>query len=163
MLSIQTILHPTDFSERSENAFQLACALTRDYGARLVVLHVVAPLSPFAYGEGLPPPDPTILLREAKDHLERLEVPGADARAERRLEKGDPAAEILRVAQEIDASLIVLGTHGRTGLGRLLMGSVAEQVVRKAACPVLTVTAPFPATVSTGALRTGTHTHDSLD
>lgn len=156
MLSIQTILHPTDFSERSENAFQLACALTRDYGARLVVLHVVAPLSPFAYGEGLPPPDPTILLREAKDHLERLEVRGADARAERRLEEGDPAAEIHRVAQEIDASLIVLGTHGRTGLGRLLMGSVAEQVVRNAACPVLTVSAPFPGALPTGASPEGT-------
>lgn len=151
MLSIQTILHPTDFSERSENAFQLACALTRDYGARLVVLHVVAP-PPLAYGEGLPPPDPTILLREAKDSLERLEVPGADVRAERRLVEGDPAAEIRRVAQEIDASLIVLGTHGRTGLSRLLMGSVAEQVMREAACPVLTVTAPFPGAVPADAV-----------
>jgi nucleotide-binding universal stress UspA family protein len=57
---------------------------------------------------------------------------------------GDPAAEILRVAQAVKADLIVLGTHGRTGLGRLLMGSVAEQVVRRAPCPVVTVKAPLP-------------------
>lgn len=133
----------------------MACALTRDYGARLVVLHVVAPLPPLAYGDVVPPPDPESLLREAKDHLERLEVRGADVRAERRLEEGDPVAEILRVAREIDASLIVLGTHGRTGLSRLLMGSVAEQVVRNAPCPVLTATAPVPGAVPTGASPEG--------
>lgn len=153
MLSIYTVLHPTDFSERFGNAFQLACALTRDYGARLVVLHVVAPLPPLAYGDVVPPPDPESLLREAKD---RLEVRGADVRAERRLEEGDPVGEILRVAREIGASLIVLGTHGRTGLSRLLMGSVAEQVVRNAPCPVLTATDPVPGTFPAGALSKGT-------
>jgi hypothetical protein len=70
-------------------------------------------------------------------------VPHADARAERRLEEGDAVTEILRVAEEAPADLIVLGTHGRTGLARLLMGSVAEQVVRRAPCPVLTVKAPL--------------------
>jgi hypothetical protein len=59
------------------------------------------------------------------------------------MEKGDPAEEILRVAEETKCDLIMIGTHGRTGLGRLLMGSVAEQVVRKAHCPVLTVKAPL--------------------
>jgi nucleotide-binding universal stress UspA family protein len=58
------------------------------------------------------------------------------------LAEGDPAAEIIRAAQETGAELIVMGTHGRTGLQRLLMGSVAEQVLRKASCPVLTVKAP---------------------
>jgi hypothetical protein len=57
---------------------------------------------------------------------------------------GDPASAILRVTQELPADLIVMGTHGRTGLGRLLMGSVAEQVVRKAPCPVVTVKTPLP-------------------
>jgi len=65
-------------------------------------------------------------------------------RAERRLAEGDAVEETLRVAQEANADLIVMGTHGWTGLGRLLMGSVAEQVVRRASCPVLTVKAPFP-------------------
>jgi len=59
--------------------------------------------------------------------------------------EGDVATEILRLAQETGSDLIVMGTHGRTGLARLLMGSVAEQVVRKAPCPVLTVKTPFPA------------------
>ena len=75
-----------------------------------------------------------------------------DITVEHRLERGEPALVILAVAQETGADLIVMGTHGRTGLRRLLMGSVAEQVVRKASCPVLTIRtppatelAPFPA------------------
>jgi universal stress protein A len=143
MLPIQTILHPTDFSERSGYAFQLACALARDYGARLVVLHVATPPT-IVYGEGVLPPDPQLLSQEAKEQLNQLEVPDSNVRAERRYEEGDPATTILRAAQEIHADLIVMGTHGRTGLGRLLMGSVAEQVVRKAPCPVLTVKTPLP-------------------
>jgi nucleotide-binding universal stress UspA family protein len=61
---------------------------------------------------------------------------------EHHLKEGDPAAEILRLAQEARVDLIVMGMHGRTGLGRLLMGSVAERVVRQAPCPVLTVKVP---------------------
>ena len=146
MLPIHVILCPTDFSERSRSALHLACVLARDYGARLVVLHVaVAPT--VVYGEGLVPPDTDLLLQEAQEELNRLEVPNADIRAERRLEQGDPAVETLRVALEIGANLIVMGTHGRTGLGRLLLGSVAEQVMRQAACPVLTIKTPFPEAV----------------
>ena len=145
MLAIRTILHPTDFSERSQDAFGLACALARDYGARLIVLHV-ADVPTVAYGEGIVPPNPEESRAAAQEQLDRLRVPRADVRAERRLEQGDPVTEILRVAREAGADLIVLGTHGRTGLGRLLMGSVAEQVVRRAACPVLTVRTPFPET-----------------
>jgi nucleotide-binding universal stress UspA family protein len=149
MLPIRTILHPTDFSDRSANALQLACALARDYCARLVVLHTET-LPALAYGEGVIAPDPATLFQEARDRLTHLEVPDASVRAERRFEEGDAAPTILRVAQEIHADLIVMGTHGRTGLARMLMGSVAEQVVRKAACPVLTVTAPFaPVAVAT--------------
>src|SRR5437870_2298337 len=95
------------------------------------------------YGEGILPPDPQLLSEEAKKQLDRLEVPQANVRAQRRFEEGDPPTEILRVAQEINADLIVLGTPGRTGLGLLLLGSVAEQIVRKATCPVLTVTTPL--------------------
>jgi nucleotide-binding universal stress UspA family protein len=143
MLPIHTILHPTDFSDRSVNAFHLASGLTRDYGARLVVLHVAVPPT-VIYGEGILPPDPEIQRQEEQQRLDSLQTPEPGVRAERRLEEGDPAMEILRVAQEIGANLIVMGTHGRTGLARLLMGSVAERVVRKALCPVLTVTTPFP-------------------
>jgi len=81
----------------------------------------------------------------AQDQLARFH-PHANVRMERRLEQGDATTEILRVAREESADLIVMGTHGRTGLGRLLMGSVAEQVMRRAPCPVLTVKSPVPET-----------------
>src|SRR5262245_56250032 len=143
MLPIHTILHPTDFSDRSRHALHLACALARDYGANLVVLHV-EPTPYIGYSEGAIPPDPGVLLEEAKEQLRRLEIPATGLRTERRFVEGDPVEEILRTAQEVTADLIVMGTHGRTGLGRLLMGSVAELVVRRANSPVLTVKAPFP-------------------
>lgn len=143
MLPIRTVLHPTDFSDRSEYALQLAAALARDYHARLVILHII-PRTIVAFGEGVIPPEPEVIREEAQAQLDGLRVPGG-LPAERRLTEGDPAEVILRVARETPADLVVMGTHGRTGLGRVLMGSVAEQVVRKAPCPVLTVTAPFPA------------------
>ena len=141
MFPIHTILHPTDFSERSANALQLACALACDYGARLVIMHVVAP-PVIIYGEGIVPPDPHESSARAQEQIEHLEIPAA-SRAERRMEEGDPALKILQVAGEINADLIVMGTRGRSGLGRLLMGSVAEEVMRRAVCPVLTATNPF--------------------
>ena len=134
MLSIETILHPTDFSERSGHALQLACSLARDHGARLIVLHVMpVPLVQ----------EKRLYREEMTSELNRLGASDAQVRVEHRLEEGDAATQILRVAQETGCDLIVLGTHGRTGLGWLLMGSVAEQVVRKAACPVLTVKVPL--------------------
>ena len=143
MLAVHTILHPTDFSEHSKYAFWLACALARDYGARLVIVHVVAAPA-IVYGEGVVPPNAEELRAAAREQLDGLRVPQGNVRAERRLQEGDAVTAILGVAQELHADLIVMGTHGRTGLGRLLMGSVAEQVVRKASCPVLTVKMPLP-------------------
>jgi nucleotide-binding universal stress UspA family protein len=145
MLAVRTILHATDFSERSEYALGLACALARDYVARLIVLHV-AEAPTLAYGEGAIPPTLDELRASAQEQLNLLRLPLANVRAERRLEEGDVVPEILRVARDTNTDLIVLGTHGRTGLARLLMGSVAEEVVRKALCPVLTVKSPFPET-----------------
>jgi nucleotide-binding universal stress UspA family protein len=83
---------------------------------------------------------------EARQKLEKLSVADAEVRMERQLAEGSPSEEILRIAQQINADLIVLGTHGRSGLARVLMGSVAEDVLRKASCPVLTVKIPFPQT-----------------
>jgi nucleotide-binding universal stress UspA family protein len=144
MLAIRTVLHPTDFSTNSETAFRIACSLARDYGARLIVLHVdVPPIVLINEGIGIPPPaapgDDTGL----KDKLEQLKAPDPKVRLEHVLLKGDPTSEILRVAKEHKADVMVMGTHGRTGLGRLLMGSVAEEVVRKASCPVVTVKVPL--------------------
>jgi universal stress protein A len=142
MLHIRTILHPNDFSPRSKPAFQMAVALARDYNARLVVLHVLEPWV-IAYGEGIAVPPPENYLEEVKAQLVKVRPTDERIAVEHRLIEGDPAPEILRSAVECKADLIVMGTHGRTGLSRLLMGSVAEHVIRKAACPVLTVKAPL--------------------
>lgn len=142
MLPIHTILHPTDYSERAEYAFRLACALAKDHGARLVVLHVAIPPT-IVYGEGVVPPVPPDNDEHLWAKLEKVHSPIPNVVVERQLEQGEPIEEILRVAGDVHADMIVMGTHGRTGLRRLLMGSVAEQVVRKASCPVLTVKTPF--------------------
>jgi nucleotide-binding universal stress UspA family protein len=142
MFAIHRILHPTDFSEQSTHAFRLACALARDHGAPLLVLHVKAPL--VVYGEGLMAAEPPGYLEGLRAQLKGIDAHDPRVVIERKLVEGDPATEILRVAREAACDLIVLGTHGHTGLVRLLMGSVAEEVVRKAQCPVLTVKMPFP-------------------
>jgi nucleotide-binding universal stress UspA family protein len=143
MLPVRTILHPTDFSRPAQAACEVAAALARDCRARLVVLHVTRPPLASLGGMPAPPPLPVEFDREGlEEQLRRVGAAGPADRPECRLEYGEPAAGILRVASECAADLIVVGTHGRTGLGRLLMGSVAEQVVRKAPCPVVTVKAP---------------------
>jgi nucleotide-binding universal stress UspA family protein len=143
MLPIRTILHPTDFSPQSACGYQMACALARDYGARLVLLHVHPP--ELIYGEGyVLPPDPAAVLKELRQELDGLSAPEPGIRVDRAVKEGDPVMEILATARETGCDLIVMGTHGRTGVGRLLMGSVAEAVLRKAPCPVLTVKAPLP-------------------
>ena len=149
MLPIHTILHPTDFSDCSDSAFRLACALARDYGARLVVLHV-AELPAVVAGDGMLmmpyPIDPEPL----REQLQQLKPDDPKVPVEHRLVEGYPADQILRVAAESNCDLILMGTHGRTALNRLLMGSVAEQVVRKATCPVLTVKTPQRPVPSSG-------------
>jgi nucleotide-binding universal stress UspA family protein len=144
MLPIKTILHPTDFSASAESAFPVACSLARDYGARLVLLHVIAPppLGNFGGMPVIPPPPPEMLRKDWEANLRRLHPADSAIPVEHQLRDGDAATEIIRAAESIPCELIVMGTHGRGALGRLLMGSVAEQVVRKAPCPVLTVKTP---------------------
>jgi nucleotide-binding universal stress UspA family protein len=141
MLAIRTILHPTDFSNYSDQAFRLACSLARDYGARLVVLHIAEP--PMAVGgEGMLIIPQEFDLEVIRARLQQLRPADPKIAVEHRMVQGDAATEILCLATKMKCDLIVMGTHGRTGLGRLLMGSVAELVVRKASCPVLTVKTP---------------------
>ena len=146
MFPIQTILHPTDFSSHSRYAFQLACSLAKDHGARLIVLHVVAPPPIGAYSNGFLPVAPDEDRQRLEELLHHFQPKDEQVRVEHRLADGDPASEIMRTAQESNCDLIVMGTHGRTGLRRLLMGSVAEEVVRKARCPVLTIKTPLEGT-----------------
>jgi len=137
MLPLATILHPTDFSEHSEFAFRLACALARDYNARLVLLHVLPPPM-VIYAGGPVPAETWPNIEEAREKLHQLEGQAHQVRVESQVMEGDPVDLILRAAEETHSDIIVMGTHGRTALARLLLGSVAELVLRRAPCPVLT-------------------------
>jgi nucleotide-binding universal stress UspA family protein len=143
MLAIRTILHPTDFSERSGYAFEVAHALARDYNARLIVLHVAQP--PAGVGT-----DPAMAAYSRKEYEDALEeklrwLQGSDPgiQFESRLREGNPAEVIQDTIVGCHCDLVVMGTHGRTGMGRLLMGSVAEEVLRNSPCPVLVVKMPL--------------------
>jgi nucleotide-binding universal stress UspA family protein len=139
MLPIRRILVPIDWSEPSDEAFRLAASLAREHAAELLVLYVV-PLAAVMYG-----PPPESYLEHLLEELRRVRPSDPKVRARYLLVEGAPAAAILSAAGESHCDLIVMGTHGRRGLNRLLSGSVAEAVVRKAPCPVLTVKARVPA------------------
>src|SRR5262249_19612981 len=124
---IRVVLHPTDFSERSESALRVARLLARDHGARLIVLHVTPP-DIVLEGRVEPGGDPRADLDSLELIRGRVDGPDLSYPVEIRLAHGDAAPEILRLAEDVGASLIVMGTHGRTGLGRVLLGSVAEAV-----------------------------------
>jgi nucleotide-binding universal stress UspA family protein len=141
MLPIRTILHPTDFSDCSEYAMRLARSLANDYGARLVAVHV-APTEIIDARLIGGPYDPTRRLLGLEARLREIFEQDYDTQAEVRVLEGDPAEAILREAEEVRADLIVMGRSGRSGLGRLLLGSVVEAVMRQAHCPVLTVRGP---------------------
>jgi nucleotide-binding universal stress UspA family protein len=144
MLPLRTILHPTDFSEAAGHAFHLAASLARDHGARLVLLHVVAPASLAEEMSFLAPTDdPHEKIWEAFQGLETSEPRIGQFEVRSLVEVGPPVATILSTAKALNCDLIVMGTHGRAGLGHLLMGSIAEKVLRKAPCPVLTVKVPL--------------------
>ena len=132
----KTILFATDFSHASDAALVHAEALAKAAGARLLIVHVEEP--PLAYGGGelyygLPEPSS----ERIRKMLDDVKPKDPAVHFAHRLTMGDPAAEIVRLAGDEKAEMIVLGTHGRTGLSRLLMGSVAEAIVRKSPCPVL--------------------------
>lgn len=131
------ILFPTDFSHTGDAALAMATALARDAGATLIIAHIEEAPNVYAGGEfyyGIPNP-PTEELRRM---LQEVKPTDPNVSYEHRLLTGDPAAAIVRLAEEEDVDLIVMGTHGRTGIVRVLMGSVAEVVVRRAKCPVVT-------------------------
>ena len=140
---MRKIVVATDFSAASRPAFAAALDLARRDGARLVVLHVMMPPSPFVVGD-LPGSWLELEARARRDAERRLAA--AVSQAERSgiattgtLVKGVPGEVIVRVARREGADLIVTGTHGRSGLGRLFVGSVAARVLGTAKCPVLTV------------------------
>ena len=151
MLRIRTILVPTDFSDFSEYAWHVACALANDHGARLALAHV-KPMPVVGYaGMGLPPePVDEAALRESLNEVEPIH---SNLSVDRYVLSGEPAEAIVEFANEVEADMIVMGSHGRTGFGRLLLGSVAELVSRRANCPVLIVKQPMGAVEEELAVR----------
>lgn len=141
MIKLQKILTPTDFSEFSKHALHYGREFAERFGATLHLLHVI--------DESLAMPDPLMgspvsdieqrdLQRNAEASLASLpEVEGMDT--VRAIHVGTPFVEIVRYAKQNEIDLIVMGTHGRSGLTHALVGSTAERVVRKAPCPVLTI------------------------
>ncbi len=144
---LRRILHATDFSAASRPAFRMAVGLARREHAALLLLHVLTPPSPFAITGGPMPPSYLELLEGARRAARRrlaqtlAQARGAGARASARMVEGGAAERILSLARRWHPDLIVIGTHGRGAVSRFLMGSVAEQVVRRASSPVLTVRA----------------------
>jgi nucleotide-binding universal stress UspA family protein len=139
---LRKILAPTDFSDCSQLAFDYAAQLARDFKAELRLVHVINPHA-FPFGDKYTALDPAQLMRETADAAQK-QMRSMAARSNVRYAvcviEGSPAVAICHAANE-DADLIVISTHGRTGIGHLLIGSVAERVVRYARCPVLAIPA----------------------
>ncbi|CAN5239615.1 universal stress protein [soil metagenome] len=138
---IRTILHPTDFSPASEVAFDFACSLAREYFSEILLLHVFEPVFMMPVN-GVEAPFPTGEFEDSRKHLERIFPLDQHVKARREVVIGNPVNEIVRVAEDENIDMIVMGTQGRSGISRLLMGSVAEGVLRKVVCPVLFVKEP---------------------
>jgi nucleotide-binding universal stress UspA family protein len=145
MITVRRILAPTDFSDASHRAVRYAAELAEKFGAELVLLHVVQDIAlvlPDAVmPTPMPTPDLTQLMDSARSGLTNLIGHLGLGRLNPKIEvrAGSPAAEIDAAAKDLGADLICVSTHGRTGLAHLLLGSVAEKIVRHAPCPVLVV------------------------
>ncbi len=150
MIEIRRILCPVDFSDYSRRALDHAIAIARWYESTVTALHVFTPVPVAAYSPGPVVIEPTVLtaadrgqlIAETKTFVEAERIPAVAIEAVVR--EGNTAAEILDQARTMNADLLVIGTHGRSGFERLLLGSVAEKVLRKASCPVLTVPGGLP-------------------
>ena len=145
MLALKTVLVPTDFSDASESALRYGRAMAEAFGASLHVVHVMEDLLAHAWAAEVY----VSSMPQLRDEIEKesrqrlLALLGDDERqrlrAETALLAGNPFIEIIRYAKAHDVDLIVMGTHGRGPIAHMLLGSVAEKVVRKSPCPVLTV------------------------
>jgi universal stress protein A len=142
-MQIKTILCPIDFSEISANALEYAVFLASHHHAELLILHVVEQLHEFEHYQVLvltPQELAEKMEEQAYEELNRLTEQIKKAiKVETVVRQGKPFVEIIKEAREKDMDLIVMASHGRTGVSHMLMGSVAEKVVRKAHCPVLIV------------------------
>jgi nucleotide-binding universal stress UspA family protein len=148
MIDLHRILLPTDFSKFSNHALTYAAAFAEKFGAEIHLLHVfqnIALMIPDSVNV-MPPVGPSLdqLIAAVREALDRAvkDAPLKDLKVTTAVREGTPFYEIIQYAKETDIDLIVMGTHGHSGLVHVLLGSVTERVVRKAPCPVLTVRHP---------------------
>jgi nucleotide-binding universal stress UspA family protein len=143
---IRRILHATDYSKASERALQEAVDFAKQNDAEMLVVHVIQPVVPYVAGEDIGAAELYVKLEESTKQeaqrsmdklMQRLERLGVKAKS--LLLRGIPADQIVKAAKNRKADMIVIGTHGRTGLSKLFMGSVASRVISTAPSPVLTV------------------------
>jgi nucleotide-binding universal stress UspA family protein len=145
VIEIPAILAPTDFSAHSEKALRYACGLAERLGSELHLLHVLSEIIPAGPDPLLMPVMPPEYYKEnedrAKETLGRLLNPswGSPHSLVTAVQWGSPVEAIVSYACDHRVDLIVIATHGRTGLSHVLLGSVAERIVREAPCPVLTI------------------------
>ncbi|RJP68526.1 MAG: universal stress protein [Candidatus Abyssobacteria bacterium SURF_17] len=148
MINIERILFPTDFSEHSKHAFHYALSFAKEYNAKLYMLHVIEDIQYLANAYMFDVPImPSFAdmeqnrLKEMQEFIDR-EVTDATLKIEKVVRRGRPFIEIIQMARDEKIDLIVIATHGRGGLEHVVFGSVAEKVVRKAPCPVLSIRMP---------------------
>jgi len=147
-MKFKKILLPVDFSHSSDAAISFASSLAADSEALLMLLHIGENSPAYLAGYGgfsYTPEFHEKVVKENRELLERIKPTIPGIKYEHQYLDGNPAKEILGFAERENFDLIVIGSHGRTGLSRLLLGSVAEAVVRGAKCPVLTVKQPTEA------------------
>lgn len=145
MSAMRRILFASDFSKASRKAFTTAVAMAKANRAALTIVHVIVPFTPIVPEQYLSAETWEQIDNEAK-RVSRQQLRRIMARARKAgirvvglLQEGDPAQQIIRAARSTRADLLVVGTHGRTGLAKFFVGSVASRVVATAACPVVTV------------------------
>lgn len=156
MIEIRHILCPIDFSDYSRRSLDHAIAIARWYESTVTVLHVLSPIPVAAFSPGPVILEPMVFTHVDREQLLAETKAFAESEAARGItidagvRTGTPAAEIVEEATRIQADLLVIGTHGRSGFERLLLGSVAEKVLRKASCPVMTVPGHLPDAMPAG-------------
>lgn len=148
-MQIRSILLPTDFSECGNYALSYAASLARTFKASITCVHVIEPMVPTVGYSGMTEPLPIADISDQLEDSAERELPKlaeceecTGLEIEELIVHGEAASEIVRVAEERQVDLIVVSSHGRTGLGRILFGSTAEAIVRHAPCPVLVVKPP---------------------
>jgi nucleotide-binding universal stress UspA family protein len=145
---IKKLLVPIDFSDYSKNALRYATQFAKQFNAKMYLIYVVEPIiypADFSMGQVAIPSMDVDLHNRAEEELKNLASNFIDSSLEvvTMIKTGKPFVEINETAKEVDADIIIMATHGHTGMEHLLFGSTAEKVVRKAPCPVLTLREPI--------------------